>query len=311
MANSNGLATIKYYLSTDSVKSRFNEILGKKSAQFMASVTNAVSGSAYLRDCDQQSVLGAAFIAASLDLPIDPNLGRAYIIPYGKKAQFQIGYKGFIELAIRTGQYKDMNSTEVYEDEILEYNPILGKLRFVDDFTKCTQREAGQTDKIVGYYAYYELLTGFSKGLYMTKQQIINHAKKYSVAYQKGKKDSPWFTNFDEMAKKTVIKRLLSKWAVLSVEMQTAITQDQAVYEDNGNAVYADNIPESDPVDQMAEDVTQKLLQNAQEPQNAEKEKSAEKVPPKQEKPVDAPVNVPNDFAEFEANFMPEDLPFA
>lgn len=311
MANSNGLATIKYYLSTDSVKSRFNEILGKKSAQFMASVTNAVSGSAYLRDCDQQSVLGAAFIAASLDLPIDPNLGRAYIIPYGKKAQFQIGYKGFIELAIRTGQYKDMNSTEVYEDEILEYNPILGKLRFVDDFTKCTQREAGQTDKIVGYYAYYELLTGFSKGLYMTKQQIINHAQKYSVAYQKGKKDSPWFTNFDEMAKKTVIKRLLSKWAVLSVEMQTAITQDQAVYEDNGNAVYADNIPESDPVDQMAEDVTQKLLQNAQEPQNAEKEKSAEKVPPKQEKPVDAPVNVPNDFAEFEANFMPEDLPFA
>lgn len=300
MAN-NGLAVIKHYLSEQDVKNRFNDILGQKSPQFMASVVNAVANNNGLRNCDQQSVLGAAFIAASLDLPIDPNLGRAYIIPYAGRAQFQIGYKGFVELAIRTGKYKDMNSVEVYEDEILEYNPILGKLRFVDDFSKCTQREAGQDDKIVGYYAYYELLTGFSKGLYMTKQQVINHAEKYSQTFKN--KGGVWSTHFNEMAKKTVLKRLLSKWAVLSVEMQNAIAEDQKVYSTMGEGEYADNMPEADPIDEKAAEIASKMAETGIK---AEEQPDPKPTKAKKEKPQEAP----DDYAAFEASFSEDDLPF-
>ena len=303
----NALQEVKRALTATEIKGRFNEILGKKAPQFMASITNAVSGNKYLQECEPGSIMAAAFIAASLDLPIDPNLGRAYIIPYSGKAQFQVSYKGFIELAIRTGKYKDMNAVEVYEDEIKEYNPVLGKLNFVEDFSQCKQRAAGDRDKVVGYYAYYELLTGFAKGLYMTKQEVINHAKRYSIAYQKGKKDSPWFTNFDEMAKKTVIKRLLSKWGILSVEMQTAVVEDQKVYDQNGDGEYRDNMPEESPVDELAKEVVSQIADTAkkekEKPSEAQKEAPAEATAPE------------DDFAAFEANFMniPEDdseLPF-
>lgn len=310
MAN-NGLAVIKHYLSQQEVRTRFNDILGKKSPQFMASVINAVAGNEKLKNCDQQSVLGAAFVAASLDLPIDTNLGRAYIIPYGGKAQFQVGYRGLVELAIRTGQYRDMNSVEVYEDEIKEYNPILGKLKFVDDFSKCTQRASGQEDKIVGYYAFYELLTGFSKGLYMTKEQVINHAQKYSQTYNF--KGGVWQTHFNEMAKKTVLKRLLSKWATLSVEMQKAVIEDQKVYDSQGNGEYLDNMPPADPVDELASSVVDEFKPEPQKEDEKPQEKPQEKEPaPKKgkkedEKPV---ANMENDFANFEAGFE-QGLPFA
>ena len=289
----NALQEVKRALGANEIKTRFNDILGAKAPQFMASITNAVSGNDYLQKCDPASIMSAAFIAASLDLPIDPNLGRAYIIPYGNRAQFQIGYKGFVELAIRTGQYRDMNSVEVYEDEIEEYNPILGKLKFVDDFSKCRQREAGERDKIAGYYAYFELLKGFAKGLYMTRAQVISHAERYSIAYQRKRKDSPWFTNFDEMAKKTVLKRLLSKYGVLSIEMQAAVVDDQKVYDKNGNGFYGDNSEEETPADEMAEQLVEEM---APKP---------EKAPEKAEEPKEEE----NDFAQFEAEFMniPED----
>lgn len=188
---------------------------------------------------------------------------------------------------------------EVYEDEIEEYNPILGKLKFVDDFSKCKQREAGERDKIVGYYAYYELLKGFAKGLYMTKAEVVNHANKYSQAYQKGKKDSPWFTNFDEMAKKTVLKRLLNKWGILSVEMQKAVVDDQKVYDRYGNGTYGDNTDAETPADELAEQVAEEFAPKIEEA----KEENAET----------------NDFEqfdmEFEANMnapegVQEELPF-
>lgn len=297
----NALQEVKRALSADEIRTRFSEILGNKAPQFMASITNAVTGNKALQACEPNSIMAAAFIAASLDLPIDPNLGRAYIIPYGNKAQFQIGYKGFVELAIRTGQYKDMNSVEIYEDEIKEYNPILGRLTFVDNFSNCTQREAGQTDKIVGYYAYYELLAGFFKGLYMTKQQIINHAERYSQAYKSKRKDSPWFTNFDEMAKKTVLKRLLNKFGTLSIDMQQAYKEDQRVYDVYGVGSYRDNIDEPTPADELADEVVKEIVDEV-------------KKEPKKETKADPKPD--NDFAEFEENFMniPEsaddELPF-
>ena len=303
----NAIVEVKRALNAEEIKTRFGEILGAKAPQFMASITNAVTGNKYLQNCSTQSIMASAFVAASLDLPIDPNLGRAYIIPYGDKAQFQIGYKGFVELAIRTGKYKDMNAVEIYEDELKEYNPVLGKLTFATDFSQCKQREAGETDKIVGYYAYYELLTGFAKGLYMTKQQVINHAERYSQAYKNKKKDSPWFINFDEMAKKTVLKRLLSKWGILSVEMQKAVAEDQKVFEEAGNGEYRDNMPEEAIVDESVDQIVKEIAEAPKKPTRGPEEgKSA--APAKAPAPED-------DFAAFEEGFMnppvlDEELPF-
>lgn len=255
------MVQLKSILSTDTVKAKFTELLGNKAPQFMASIINAVSSSDQLKNCEANSIIGGAYVAASYDLPIDSNLGFAAIVPFksNKKnkdtgkwesrtlGQFQMMYKGFIQLAIRSGQYKNMNCSAVYEDELKSYNPITGECSFVDDFSICKQRMNGETDKIIGYYAWYELLTGFRKELYMSKVELDNHAKKYSPSYindvKEGKNSSRWSTDFDGMAKKTVIKQLLSKWGILSIDMQRAIIDDQKVYDENGDGTYSDNQP--------------------------------------------------------------------
>lgn len=255
------VAQIKGILATENVKARFLEVLGNKAPQFMASIVNVVSASDQLKKCEPNSIMAAAFVAASFDLPIDSNLGFAALVPYDKKikdkngnwnkiklAQFQMMYKGFIQLAIRTGEYEKMNCSEVYEDELRSYNPITGECEFVTDFRNCTQRNNGETDKIVGYYAWFKLRSGFTKELYMNKNEVLNHATTYSQSYRydlnDNKQSSKWTTNFDAMGKKTVIKLLLSKWGILSVEMQKAITDDQKVFEENGEGTYADNQPD-------------------------------------------------------------------
>ena len=308
----NALQEVKRALTATEIRGRFNDILGEKSAHFMASITNAVSGNKALQECDPSSIMAAAFIAASLNLPIDPNLGRSYIIPYNKKAQFQIGYKGFCELALRTGQYKTIHVTEIYEDELVAFNPIENELVFVNDFSKCTQRDAGQTDKIVGYYAKYVMLTGSTMSLYMTKQQVINHAQLYSQAYKNKKKDSPWFTNFDEMAKKTVLKRLLSKYAVLSIDMQTAVIEDQKVYDDYNKGEYRDNMPEESPVDDLAKEVVAQIADNA-----GQTEKPDNKADIVEQPAAGGQDPMEDDFAAFDESFMnipdggvDEELPF-
>ena len=256
------LATVKQVktmLARDDVKERFNDILGSKAPQFMASLVNVVAGSSQLAECEPNSIMASAFVAASFDLPIDSNLGFAAIVPYKKNtynyqtkewesqtfAQFQMMYKGFVQLAIRSGQYEKMSCSEVYQDELLEYNPITGECKFTTDFSECTQRLNGEADKIIGYYAWFKLHSGFVKELFMTKNEIYNHASKYSQSYRmdisKNKKSSRWSTDFDAMAKKTVLKLLLSKWGVLSVDMQKAIQDDQKVYNSDGTGDYVDN----------------------------------------------------------------------
>lgn len=237
------IGQVKGFLAQDSVKSRFNEVLGQKANQYMASIVNTVSASPQLQKCDPKSILSAAFVAASYDLPIDSNLGFAAMVPYGEKAQFQMMYKGFVQLAVRSGAYEDMNVSEVYEDELKSYNPITGEVELTTDFSSCTQRKEGKSDKIVGYYAWFKLLTGFRKGLYMTVDECRNHAQKYSASYKqdlkKGWSSSKWTTDFDAMARKTVLKLLLSRWGVLSIDMQRAIQDDQKVFDGEGK--YSDN----------------------------------------------------------------------
>lgn len=263
---------VKQLISEDSVKARFGEVLGKKAPQFLASITNVVAGSPQLKKCSANSIMSAAFIAATYDLPIDSNLGFSAIVPYNEsvwnpqtksydkipRAQFQMMYKGFIQLAIRSGYYEKMNYAVVYEDELKKYNPITGEIEFVTDFSHCTQRDAGDESKVVGYYAWFRLKTGFSQELFMSKSAVDNHARKYSQSYRydinKGKKSSKWTTDFEAMALKTVIKLLLSKWGILSVDMQRAIQDDQKTFDEDGNGDYGDNKPDAseaeDPFDQ-------------------------------------------------------------
>ena len=253
---------VKSAISSDKVKKKFAEVLGKKAPQFLASVTNTVIGSAQLQKCDATSIMGAAFVAATYDLPIDSNLGFAVIVPYNNskwnpqtrqydkhmEAQFRIMYKGFIQLAIRSGYYKRMNYAVVYEDELKSYNPITGEIEFVEDFSQCTLRAQGVEETVAGYYARFELTTGYVQELFMSRQAVDNHARKYSQAYRydikEGKKSSKWSTDFQSMALKTVIKLLLSKWGILSVDMQRAIQDDQKVYDEDGNGDYSDNQPD-------------------------------------------------------------------
>ena len=250
---------VKSAISSDKVKKKFAEVLGKKAPQFLAAITNTVIGSYQLQKCDATSIMSAAFVAATYDLPIDSNLGFAAIVPYNNskwnpqtrqydkhmEAQFQIMYKGFIQLAIRSGYYKRMNYAVVYEDELKSYNPITGEIEFVEDFSQCTLRAQGVEETVAGYYARFELTTGYVQELFMSRQTVDNHARKYSQAYRydikEGKKSSKWSTDFQSMALKTVIKLLLSKWGILSVDMQRAIQDDQKVYDESGNGDYSDN----------------------------------------------------------------------
>lgn len=252
------VSILKQMLSGDNLKRKFQDILGEKAPQFMASIVNATAANDYLKKCDPNSIVSAALVAATLDLPIDQNLGFAALVPYSGKVQFQIMWRGLVQLAQRSGQYATMGRGVVYEDEILSYNPIYGDLVLVPDFSKCTQRANGEDEHIAGYLAWFEMNNGFRKELYMTKAEVEHHALTYSKSYQydksQGKKSSRWSIDFDIMAQKTVIKRLLSQWGILSIEMQRAMREDQKVYDANGAGTYADNPAADTPSIEAAED---------------------------------------------------------
>ncbi len=239
----NEIATLKQFGENPAIKRRFDEVLKERAPQFMASVINAVGNNFSLQKCDPNSIWGSAMVAAALNLPIDSNLGFAAIVPYGQKAQFQIMWKGFVQLAIRSGQYKNLGAAVVYNDEIESYDPITDTVVFTPVSGR-TQRENGDDSNVFGYYAFFELNSGFRKHILMTKKQVENHAKKYSQAFNSNR-DSQWKSNFDAMGKKTVIKLLLSRFGILSVEMQKAIVSDQAAIDEKGEIIdHVDNKPE-------------------------------------------------------------------
>lgn len=233
------------------------QVLGNKKSSFVNNLTALVSNNVKLQECEPVTLMYAGIKATALDLPLDPNLGFAYVIPYKNtraqktEAQFQIGYKGFIQLAIRSGQFKTINVTEIKEGEISDENIVTGEITF-------KRKESRDTLKTIGYVAYFKLNNGFEKMLYMNVEQMEGHATKYSQTYssryESTRNSSKWTTDFDAMAKKTALKLLLSKYAPLSVEMQQAVLTDQAVLNENG-ATYVDNSPEntSDKLKDIAE----------------------------------------------------------
>lgn len=219
---SNQIQTVKNLLSQENVKQKFQDILKENAAGFTANLAVMVNNSTTLAKCEPTSIISAAVVSASLNLPLDPNLGFAAIVPFGDKASFQIMYKGLIQLAMRSGQYKTIGVTEIYEGEFVSGNPLTGE--YIFDF------EGRTSDKIVGFAAYFSLVNGFEKTIYWPVQQVEAHGKRFSQTYKKGY--GLWKDDFVSMGKKTVLKNLISKWGVLSIEMQKAVKFDQAVIKD-------------------------------------------------------------------------------
>lgn len=226
---------VKSLLSQEVMKKKFEEVLGQKAPQFMASISNA---GLQLPGVDPMSIIAAAFVAATLDLPIDKNLGFAHIVPYKDKsgnniAQFQMGYKGFIQLALRTGQYERMNSGCINAEAFGGYDEV-GEPKIHWDLLD-------ETKDAVGYAFAWKLTSGFIKVIYWTKKKVEAHAKRYSQAVRSGKQNTPWIEHKDAMGLKTVVKYGLSHWGIMSVQMQQAIVHDQGAQKSiDGKVDYVD-----------------------------------------------------------------------
>lgn len=215
MANTTAIQKFKAVVNADSVQEQFKNALKEGAPLFVASLIDIYSNDTYLQNCQPSAVIMEALKAATLKLPINKSLGFAYIVPYKDVPQFQIGYKGYIQLAMRTGQYKYINADVVCEGELKGHNKLTGEIDLSGE---------AKNDRVIGYFAYIEMVNGFKKSVYWTKQKITDHAKRYSKSYNN--KSSAWQSNFDEMALKTMLRNVLSKYGIMSVEMMNAFTAD-------------------------------------------------------------------------------------
>lgn len=274
MATSTQLATqqqktgIASYLGGDAVKKNISGVIGEKNVtRFISSVVSAVQANPQLANCSNASILSAALQGEALQLAPSPQLGQFYIVPYKNKkkdasgrwvdvdeAQYQIGYRGYLQLAIRSGLYKNIVVSEIKEGEI-DYNPITEEI----DLHPIMNPAERENAKTIGYYAMFELMNGFKKQLYAPIERIQAHARKYSRGYRydldNNKKSSPWTTNFDAMAKKTLIRQLIGKWGIMSVEMQQAFSNDMGVIDEDGTVRYVDNPQTVDVEVQVQQDI--------------------------------------------------------
>lgn len=228
---SNTLAPLKKVLASPSVNDRLNEVLKDRKQGFVTSLLEIYRNSKLLQKANPVSVVQAAIVAATVDLPISPSLGFAYVVPYKDVAQFQIGYKGLIQLAQRSGQISRINCVAVPRGALKSYDPL------TEDIDIDWSVEA---DEVEGYCAYLRLVNGFEKREYWPINKVRKHANRFSQAYRSGR-GSPWQTDFDEMAKKTVLKSIIGKYAPMSIEMQTAVSKDQVVIDKDGEESFADN----------------------------------------------------------------------
>ena len=209
---------LKKVLEQDSVREQFENALDENAGAFISSIIDLYNNDNYLQKCKPQNVVMEALKAATLKLPINKQLGFAYIVPYSNQPEFQIGYKGYIQLAMRTGKYRHINADGVPKEIDVEKDLLTGEIEFKGDPNEM------ESDEYQGYFAHIELINGFTKTLYMTEKEVRDHAKEYSESYSYD--SSPWQTEFDKMAKKTVLRQLLSKYGIMSTEMITAFNQD-------------------------------------------------------------------------------------
>lgn len=259
------------YLTQDAVKDQINRVVGgKNGTRFISSIVSAVQTTPALQECTNSSILSAALLGESLNLSPSPQLGQYYMVPYdnrskgAKEAQFQLGYKGYIQLATRSGQYKKLTVLAIKEGELVRYDPLNEEIevRLIED------EEERESTPAMGYYAMFEYTNGFRKTLYWSRTKMEEHAKKYSPGYkkdiEKGTKYTFWSKDFDGMAYKTMLRQLISKWGIMSIDLVSAIDADMAVIREDGTRDYVE-MEDNVVVSQMAEE-PQELQGNAPDP---------------------------------------------
>lgn len=284
--------TFSAFLTSDAIKHRINGMVGGKDGQrFITSIISAVSTNPALSECDHSTILSAAMLGESLKLSPSPQLGQYYMVPFNDKkrgckvAQFQLGYKGYIQLAIRSGYYKKLNVLAIKEGELVSFNPLEEEIE-VSLVENDTEREALPT---VGYYAMFEYQNGFKKAMYWSREKMMAHADKYSAAFsakafqkiQNGeipekdmwKYSSFWFRDFDGMAYKTMLRQLISKWGIMSIEMQKAMDGDMGAINEDGSVDYVDNYENeaaaSEPPHIVVDESTGEVIENGAAPVEA------------------------------------------
>ena len=260
------------FLSRIDVKKQVADVVGKNSDTFISSIISAVGANDKLKECEPASILSSALLGESLKLSPSPQLGHYYMVPFDNKkkgvkvAQFQLGYKGYIQLAIRSGQYKKINVVAIKKGELEYFDPLNEDIKvnmMVDDWDA---REQAET---IGYYAMFELVNGFRKTMYWSKKQMLAHADKYSKAFNKEsleklqngqipekemwKYSSFWYTDFDGMAFKTMLRQLISKWGIMSIDLQKAFDSDMAEIKEDGSVEYIENEPQVEEIQQVAQ----------------------------------------------------------
>lgn len=266
---------IAAYLTQDAVKNQINKVIGGKNGdRFISSLVSAVQTNPALQECSSPTLVSAALLGESLKLSPSPQLGQYYMVPFNdnknhrKVAQFQLGYKGYIQLALRSGQYKKLNVTALKEGELIHYDPLNEEIEvnLIDDEA---ERENAPT---IGYFAMFEYLNGFRKTLYWSIEKMRAHAEKYSNGYAAHKGYTFWEKDFDGMAYKTMLRQLISKWGIMSIEMQTAIDGDMAVINEDGSKDYVDNeidVSEPAPVEEKSAEVKRTASAPAQTAEDA------------------------------------------
>lgn len=264
LVNRNQKGGLTAYLTQDAVKNQINKVVGgKNGTRFVSSIVSAVQTTPALQECTNPSILSAALLGEALNLSPSPQLGQFYMVPFKNKkkgvteAQFQLGYKGYIQLAIRSGYYKKLNVLAIKEGELIRYNPLEEEIE-VSLIEDDIEREETPT---AGYYAMFEYENGFKKSMYWSKKKMLAHADKYSAAFsakslelleagkipdsEKWKYSSFWYKDFDGMAMKTMLRQLISKWGIMSIDLQTAIDKDMAIIQEDGTADYVDHQQET------------------------------------------------------------------
>jgi len=278
---------LSVYLQNDAVKKQINQVVGgKNGTRFISSIVSAVQSTPALQECTSPSIVNAALLGEALNLSPSPQLGQFYMVPFDnkkkgcKEAQFQLGYKGYIQLAKRSGVYKKINVLSIKAGELISYNPLEEELEInliEDDYVR-------ENTPTIGYYAMFEEVNGYRHSIYWSKQRMLAHAEKYSFAFYKNggakslelleegkipekdmwKYSSFWFKDFDAMAHKTMLRQLISKWGTMSIDLQNAIDKDMAVIHEDGKTEYVDAVKvEDDGV------VSDQELQEVQEDQSA------------------------------------------
>ena len=256
------------YRTQDAVKSQINSVIGGQNGQrFISAIVSAVNNNSMLQECTNQSILSAALLGESLKLSPSPQLGQYYLVPFndkekGKVAQFQLGYKGYIQLAIRSGQYKKLNVLAIKEGELIRFDPLNEEIevKLIED------EDVREEAATIGYYAMFEYTNGFKKAMYWSRKKMEAHAKKYSAGYnrdlQKGTAYTFWSKDFDGMAYKTMLRQRSSKWGIMSIDMQIAMGGDMAVINEAGTKNYVVNDP--DIIDAEPQESAQQPQEQAQ-----------------------------------------------